>query len=440
MGKNSHSHSSNGNNKKKNGKKKTKKKVPSTLNDTASSALSFSSNFVSEAGPGCYIARMRHDNNNRKKNSQTSNNNDWVLGWEDVANEDFEEDEVPELAMDPDEKTLSVCNTRNVPIVAYITVYETNVRGRQGQSLPKGSTTNNAGVTRECITFIVLCPPHVFCHLCHLDVPESVDLFRDVELESDVQEWNQHPNPLDAHPQPLGFPLQSSNSSSSSNNNNNNSSSNSSNSNSNNNNSNSNSMNNTNITNDSSNNDSTDTNFLCTQGVGGELTHFFNGNLHAIDFRCPIGTPLLATGNGIVMEAKDHNTCTGISTNNLFEWNSIMLKLDSVDDSIQGESNDDHEHTKASSDNSTNKSGPLYVEYVHIRKSFVSEGDRVIRGQVIGESGSVGFSPEPHLHFAAYRSKDDTAPTVQVQFQSAADAGLIYVPVAGNFYDENGPK
>jgi hypothetical protein len=32
----------------------------------------------------------------------------------------------------------------------------------------------------------------------------------------------------------------------------------------------------------------------------------------------------------------------------------------------------------------------------------------------------VGFSPEPHLHFAAYRSSDPTAPTVRVYFEQAS--------------------
>jgi hypothetical protein len=32
----------------------------------------------------------------------------------------------------------------------------------------------------------------------------------------------------------------------------------------------------------------------------------------------------------------------------------------------------------------------------------------------------VGFSPEPHLHFAAYRSSDPTAPTVRVYFEQTA--------------------
>lgn len=321
-----------------------------------------------------------------------------MIEWEDVSSEGFGPDEVPELAMDPDERTLSVCNTRTESIVAYITIYETKLRGRHGRLLTMGSTTNNEGVTRDCITFIVLCPPKVFAHLCYLDVSNDVDLFQDIDLESDVQEWNRHPKPLDHHPLALGFPLQSVSSSD----------------------------------NDDAAASSTNTTFLCTQGVGGQLTHFFNGNLHAIDFRCSIGTPILAVGDGIVLEAKDHNTLTGIAVSNLFEWNTIMLQLDppSAEVSNTGETSNQTSDTSIA--------GPLFVEYVHIQKSFVKEGDRVTKGQAIGESGSIGFSPEPHLHFAAYRSKDDTAPTVQVHFQSESEDSHLYLPIAGKYYDASG--
>ena len=82
-------------------------------------------------------------------------------------------------------------------------------------------------------------------------------------------------------------------------------------------------------------------------------------------------------------------------------------------------------------------SDPLYIEYVHIQKSHVKKGARVTRGQVIGTSGSVGFSPEPHLHFTAFRSSDPTAPTVRVRFQGVGDKPA-FLPVAGRFYDCSG--
>ena len=51
--------------------------------------------------------------------------------------------------------------------------------------------------------------------------------------------------------------------------------------------------------------------FLCTQGVNGQLTHYFLGNLHAVDFRCDICTSLLAVEDGEVVQVKESNTLTG---------------------------------------------------------------------------------------------------------------------------------
>ena len=52
-------------------------------------------------------------------------------------------------------------------------------------------------------------------------------------------------------------------------------------------------------------------------------------------------------------------------------------------------------------------------EYVHIKKdsAVVEVGDKVRRGQKVCESGEVGFSPEPHLHFTAFRTRDADAAT-----------------------------
>jgi murein DD-endopeptidase MepM/ murein hydrolase activator NlpD len=312
------------------------------------SPLVVSNNFVVNAGPGCYIARRDVSNS-------------WMLEWEDnVDPNDFDGQEVPDVALDPQDRTITLCNVSDAYRVAYVTIYETTVRGASGKTLSKGIAVDNEGNKRSCLTFIVLCPPRTFAHLCSLDLPEGKTVM-DVMIDSDVQDWNEHPNPDDEHSQLVGFPLESGP-------------------------------------------------YLCTQGEGGQLTHFFSGNLHAIDFRCPIGTPLLAVADGVIVDSQDKHTLTGVAVSNLFQWNSILLEIDCEE--------------------------PLLVEYVHISKSMVALGDRVTKGQVIGESGSVGFSPEPHLHFCAYRSREPTAPTVRVQFESENG---IYLPVAGEWYTAAGP-
>jgi hypothetical protein len=308
-------------------------------------------NFVDQAGKGCYIIRADSPGN--------------AIEFEDVDPRDFEGQPVPDIALDPEERTLSLCNIDAVTKIAYITVFETKCLGGDEEVLPLGSTTDNTGETRSCLTFIVLCPPNTFVHLCYLDTEDDV---MNIHIESDVQEWKRHPKPDDSYPHPLGFPLSGGP-------------------------------------------------YLCTQGENGHLTHFFSGNLHAIDFRCAVGSPLLAVGDGVVLDSCDNNTLTGIAVSNLFTWNSILIQLDTMD-------NNDRDH--------------LYVEYVHIQSSKVTKGDVVKMGDVIGYSGSVGFSPEPHLHFAAYRSSSPDAPTVRVRFIEAE--GGAFLPQAGLWYSAKGEE
>ena len=80
-------------------------------------------------------------------------------------------------------------------------------------------------------------------------------------MDSDVQAWRRHPMPHDEHSAVVGFPVGGAGP------------------------------------------------FLCTQGEGGALTHFFSGNLHAVDFRCAVGTPLLAVRAGTVVEVAPSRYC-----------------------------------------------------------------------------------------------------------------------------------
>ena len=152
--------------------------------------------------------------------------------------------------------------------------------------------------------------------------------------------------------------------------------------------------------------------YLCTQGHCGKFTHFFPGTLHAVDFQCTVGTPVVAVGDGIVVAVRQSSTARGIHAQNLFKWNSVMLRLADSDDGR----------------------GPLYVEYVHILAGSVCVhvGDTVAKGQEICKSGAAGFCPDPHLHLQFHRSSDPDSATVPVAFSGLS--GDIFVPRAGHRY------
>jgi len=67
---------------------------------------------------------------------------------------------------------------------------------------------------------------------------------------------------------------------------------------------------------------------------------------------------------------------------------------------------------------------PLYVEFTHIEinSCVVQVGDAVKKGHLLCRSGSVGFCPEPHLHFAAYRTSNAT---VHVKFEWRRKSSII---------------
>jgi murein DD-endopeptidase MepM/ murein hydrolase activator NlpD len=274
---------------------------------------------------------------------------------------------------------------------------------------------------RKCTTFIVLCPPQTCVHLCSLapnqqvlsssssDDRVPITSWSQVEIESDIQPWSYHQTTDDEHPYLMHFPFAPGRE----------------------------------LT-DSKNSTmklaaSTTTTYQCTQSENGQLTHFFHGNYHAIDFACPIGTPLYSPVNGKVVEVRDGGNpsssedqnvleVSGIAARNMFYWNSIMVQAleddddDDDDDGIEArpikhEAMVDKQQQEQQQE--PKKEDPLFVELVHIQSNscVVQVGDAVQKGQLLCWSGSVGFSPEPHLHFAAYRSKGRDAATVRVRFE-----------------------
>jgi len=155
--------------------------------------------------------------------------------------------------------------------------------------------------------------------------------------------------------------------------------------------------------------------YLCTQGVCGQLTHFYPATYHAIDFRCPVGTPVIAVANGTIVNIKDDNNTSGIHVNNLFLWNSVTLEM---------------------------ADGSGFAEYVHIKNGSirVRVGQEVVKGQILCESGDVGFCPEPHLHFQIQNTLDNKAPTLKFAFkrENTNNDSQSFFPIAGQYYTSNG--
>lgn len=152
--------------------------------------------------------------------------------------------------------------------------------------------------------------------------------------------------------------------------------------------------------------------YLCTQGAGGHLTHFFPESYHAIDLRCDLDTPVLSIGRGVVKSISNTHTCGGIHMARLSEWNDLTIQLDCG----------------------------LLVDYVHTSAAtaFVKPGDRVEPGQPLCKSGDIGFAPEPHLHIELHRASDPEGPSVPLRFGAGLTGSTAFLPEAGRWYSIGG--
>ncbi len=116
-----------------------------------------------------------------------------------------------------------------------------------------------------------------------------------------------------------------------------------------------------------------DSSFTVIQGYNGEYSH---KNDKALDFRMPVGTPIVAAREGMVVKVIDNND-KGCPTSECQDFNNYIkiLHLDGT-----------------------------FADYVHLKYkgAKVNKGDTVKRGQLIGYSGNTGWSSEPHLHFVVY--------------------------------------
>lgn len=99
-----------------------------------------------------------------------------------------------------------------------------------------------------------------------------------------------------------------------------------------------------------------------TQGPYGGFSHNNANNFHAVDLALPLGTPLLATGPGVIKVASDRGDGYG---------NTVYI---------------DHGDNRC-------------TQLAHMNSIGVSVGDQVKTGQYVGELGTTGQSTGPHLHW-----------------------------------------
>lgn len=114
--------------------------------------------------------------------------------------------------------------------------------------------------------------------------------------------------------------------------------------------------------------------FRLTQGANGKYSHFTPKGRYALDIAMPVGTPIVAAREGVVV--KTENQQSGRGNNPAGNFVRVLH-----DDGTMG-------------------------VYLHLKKGSVSvtEGQRVEQGSLLARSGNTGNSTGPHLHFVIQRN------------------------------------
>lgn len=110
------------------------------------------------------------------------------------------------------------------------------------------------------------------------------------------------------------------------------------------------------------------------QGYGGRFSHEDEQNRYAVDFAVPVGTPVLAARDGVVMQAESGFDAAGLNAAR-YAGRANYIRI-------------------------VHDDGTMAV-YAHLKPDGVLArvGQRVRAGQQIGLSGNTGYTTGPHLHF-----------------------------------------
>jgi murein DD-endopeptidase MepM/ murein hydrolase activator NlpD len=147
--------------------------------------------------------------------------------------------------------------------------------------------------------------------------------------------------------------------------------------------------------------------FKIFQGYNGKSTHH---NENALDFDMPIGTPILASREGIVVKVVQNYTQRCFERK-CAEYNNYIFVY----------------HPDGT-----------FARYVHLKKdgALVKEGDVIKQDQLIGYSGDVGWASGPHLHFMVFLQKIESQQTLQTKFKINNGDEIIYLE-EGKSYSKN---
>ncbi len=141
-----------------------------------------------------------------------------------------------------------------------------------------------------------------------------------------------------------------------------------------------------------------DVGFRVTQGHN-TGSHTGNG-AWAWDFGLPEGTDVLAAHDGVVRRTKSDSTIGGCSSTYANDANYVVL----------------------------DRGDGLESLYLHLSAVYVSAGQTITRGELLGKSGQTGWACGAHLHFQIQMSPDGGGtttwynPSVHEYFYDTGDA------------------
>lgn len=149
--------------------------------------------------------------------------------------------------------------------------------------------------------------------------------------------------------------------------------------------------------------------FAVLQGFHGAFSHR-GSNEFAIDFDCPVATPVLAAREGVVVALNAAAVGAGESAAYL-DHKRVNFVIVRHDDGTLG-------------------------EYMHLAPSsvVVKAGDRVRRGTQLALSGNTGFSSTPHLHFQLMTAGPDGISARSFPFTVSVGKGVEEEPKQGKRY------